>query len=194
MNQPWLVRVATPEDSDLLTTFACISPGATSSGGEVWEREVEEFIRTQLASWAFDPYAQDGDPRLLLVVTTQAGELVAVGAHERVMLHDAVSGERLAATKIEVVAVATAWQGQRFATDAGGVAGPRVSDVLMSAIMADVAARVHPRDARVLAVVHQDNSRSLAVCHRYGLTEELTRPHPAYRRLITGVVAGSVDG
>jgi hypothetical protein len=194
VNQPWLVRVATPEDSDLLAAFACIGPSAGSSGGDVWEREVEEFIRTQLASWAFDPYAQDGDPRLLLVVTTEAGELVAVGAHERVTLHDAVSGERLAATKIEVVAVATAWQGRRFTADDGEAAGPRVSDVLMSAIMADVAARVPPRDARVLAVVHQDNSRSLALCHRYGLTEELTRPHPSYRRLITGVVAGSADG
>ena len=64
----------------------------------------------------------------------------------------------------------------------------------MSAIMADVAARVPSRDARVLAVVRQNNSRSLALCHRYRLTEELTRPHPAYRRLITGVVAGSADG
>jgi RimJ/RimL family protein N-acetyltransferase len=42
-----------------------------------------------------------------------------------------------------------------------------------------------PTDARVMAVIHQDNLRSLALCRRYGLTAELTRPHPAYRRLIT---------
>jgi hypothetical protein len=47
--------------------------------------------------------------------------------------------------------VAKAWQGRRF--DAGGAAapertGPRVSDVVMSAVMADVASRVPPRDAR----------------------------------------------
>jgi hypothetical protein len=60
----------------------------------------------------------------------------------------------------------------------------------MSAVMADVASRVPARDARVLAVVHQDNLRSLALCHRYGLTEELTRPHPAYRRLVTASAKG----
>ena len=79
----------------------------------------------------------------------------------------------------------------REITSIDDVAAPPDSD---AAIMADVAARVPPRDARVLAVVHQDNARSLALCHRYGLTEELTRPHPSYRRLITGVVAGSIDG
>ena len=162
MSQPWQVRVATPEDGDLLASFSCVGAGTGSSRGAVWEQEVQEFVRTQLSSWAFDPYAQDGDPRLLLVVTTVTGELVAVGAHERVMLHDAASGERLSATKIEVVAVATVWQGRRFAADAGEGAGPRVSDVVMSAIMADVASRVPPRDAHVLAVVHQGNARSLA--------------------------------
>jgi hypothetical protein len=50
--------------------------------------------------------------------------------------------------------------------------------------MTDVSARVPPRDARVFAVV-QDNHRSLALCERYGLVEEISRPHPDYRRLVT---------
>lgn len=57
--------------------------------------------------------------------------------------------------------------------------------VLMSSIVADVIARVPPRAARIFAVVHEDNARSLALCRRHGLTEELSRPHPAYRRLVT---------
>lgn len=89
MSRPWLVRVATPKDADLLAFFTCVGAGAAE--GEVWEREVEDFIR-------------------------------------------------------------------------------------------------------VMAVVHQDNARSLALCHRYGLTQELTRPDPAYRRLITGVITGPTDG
>ena len=63
--------------------------------------------------------------------------------------------------------------------------GPRVSDVVMSAVMTDVSARVPPRDARVFAVVHEENARSLALCKRYGLVREMTRPDPSYRRLVT---------
>lgn len=183
MSQPWVVRAATGEDGELLAGFDCLGPGAPA-----WEREVQEFVRGQLLMWAVDPYAQDGDPRLLLVLATTTGELVGVGAHERVTLQDSGSGERLAATKIEVVAVAKKWQGRRFNAEGGEGEGPRVSDVLMSAIMVDVTSRVPPRDARVLAVVHQDNLRSLSPCHRYGLTEELSRPHSAYRRLVTASV------
>jgi len=90
---------------------------------------------------------------------------------------------RFPATKLEVVAVATAWQGRRF--EEGAVDRPRVSDVVMSAVMTDVSARVPPRDARVFAVVHEENSRSLALCRRYGLVLEMTRPDPSYRRLVT---------
>jgi hypothetical protein len=35
------------------------------------------------------------------------------------------------------------------------------------------------------AIVHEDNHRSLAVCRRHGLTEEMSRPHPSYRRIVT---------
>ena len=55
----------------------------------------------------------------------------------------------------------------------------------MAAAMTDINSRRPPRDARVFAVVHEDNTRSLAVLRRFGLTEEMSRPTPYYRRLIT---------
>jgi hypothetical protein len=104
-------------------------------------------------------------------------ELVGVAAHEQVVLESPTA--RFDATKLEVIALGRSWQGRRF----GG--GARASDVLMSAVMTDISARVPPRDARVFAVVHEDNHRSLALCQRYGLVEEMSRPHPNYRRLVT---------
>ena len=86
-----------------------------------------------------------------------------------------------AATKLEVIAIARAWQGQRFSS------GERASDVLMSAVMTDVSKRVPPRDAGVFAIVHEENSRSVDLCQRHGFTEELSRPESLsdYRRLVT---------
>lgn len=55
----------------------------------------------------------------------------------------------------------------------------------MSAVMTDIGARVPPRDARVYAIVHEDNHRSIALCRRHGLTEDMSRPHQAYRRIVT---------
>ena len=52
----------------LLASFAC----ADLAVG--WQVEVEQFIQAQLAEWAFDPHAAEGDPRLLLAFTT-AGDL-----------------------------------------------------------------------------------------------------------------------
>ncbi|MDQ0365190.1 hypothetical protein [Catenuloplanes indicus] len=73
-----------------------------------------------------------------------------MAAHEKVILQGD-SGTGFAAAKIEVVAIATAWQGRSFTT------GERASDVLMSAVLTDVARRVPPRDARVFAIVHEEN-------------------------------------
>ena len=67
----------------------------------------------------------------------------------------------------------------------GSLAICTVLYILMSAVMTDVSSRVPPRDARVYAIVHEDNHRSLAVCRRHGLTEEMSRPHPSYRRVVT---------
>lgn len=166
----WHIRPGGPGDHELLASFACADPAVR------WQAEVEQFIQAQLADWAFDPHANAGDPRLLLAFTT-AGDLFGVAAHERVILRAADTS--FPATKLEVVGVALKWQRRTFPT------GERASDVLMSAVMADVSSRVPPRDARVYAIVHEDNHRSLAVCRRHGLTEEMSRPHPAYRRIVT---------
>lgn len=172
MTEPeWHIRSGQPADRSLLSTFACADPLVD------WQVEVEQFIRTQLVDWTFDPHATSGDPRLLLAFVTATEELFGVAAHERVVIESPTA--QFDATKLEVVAIAKAWQGRQFST------GERASDVLMSAVMTDVSARVPPRDARVFAVIHQDNHRSLALCQRYGLVEEMTRPHPDYRRLVT---------
>jgi hypothetical protein len=147
-----------------------------------WQVEVEVFIQRDVLRWALDPRAAEADPRLLLVFDRRSKELVGVAAHERQVMSGPDGS--FPATKLEVVAVASAWQGRRF--EGGAVDGPRVSDVVMSAVMTDVSARVPPRDARVFAVVHEENARSLALCRRYGLVQEMTRPDPSYRRLVTG--------
>lgn len=168
----WLIRAGRAADRSLLSSFCC------ADAAHPWQTEVEQFIQKQLLDeWALAPGATDDDPRLLLGFTGQ-GELFGVAAHEKVVLQR--SGRpSFAATKLEVVAVATAWQGRRFAS------GERVSDVLMSAVMTDVARRIPPRDARVFAIVHEDNHRSLSLLRRHGLVEEMSRPHPQYRRPVT---------
>lgn len=167
----WHVRTGAPGDRELLASFACADPAVR------WQAEVEQFIQAQLTDWAFDPHADAGDPRLLLAFTA-AGDLFGVAAHERVILRGG-DGTSFPATKLEVVGVALKWLGRSFPV------GERASDVLMSAVMTDVSSRVPPRDARVYAIVHEDSHRSLAVCHRHGLTEEMSRPHASYRRIVT---------
>ena len=115
---------------------------------------------------------------MLLVFAREGDELVGVAAHERVSMKGA-TGRPYPATKLEVLAVVSAWQGKKFPT------GERVSDVVMSAVMADVSRRRPPRDARVFAVVHRDNTRSLALCIRHGLTNHLSSPDPYYQRVVT---------
>ncbi len=173
MTEPeWRVRVGREGDRAQLAGFAC----ADSTFD--WSVEVERFIRTQLLNWALAPGAAEDEPRVLLVSERRSNELVGLAAHERVFL--AVTGaERLAATKLQVVAVSSAWQGRRFAS------GQRASDVVMSAAMTDITARTPPRDARVYAVVHENNAKSIALCKRHGLVHELSRAWPQYLRLVT---------
>ncbi len=165
------IRPGNPGDRELLASFACADPAVR------WQVDVEQFIQRQLTDWAFDPHAGDGDPRLLLAFTP-AGDLFGVAAHERVILQ-AGDGTSFPPTKLEVAGVALKWHRHPFP------AGERASDVLMSAVMTDVSARVPPRDARIYAIVHEDNHRSLALCQRQGLTEDMSRPHPSYRRIVT---------
>lgn len=167
----WRVRAARKTDRALLTHFTC------ADRTRPWEVEVEQFIQRSLFDWAFDAHAKKNDPRLLLLFDRQGGELVAVAAHERTELRH--RKKVFAATKLEVVAVARAWQGHRLNGRA------RVSDVLMSAVMSDVSRRVPPRHARVFAIIHERNLRSVALCVRHGLVEELSRVDPEYRRFVT---------
>jgi hypothetical protein len=169
--ESWRIRAGSPNDRELLTSFACADPAVR------WQVEVEQFIQAQLLEWAFEPLAAEGDPRLLLAITA-TGELLGVAAHERAILQ-AADRSQFHATKLEVIAVGLKWQGQQFPT------GDRPSDILMSAVATAVSARVPPRDARVFAIVHEDNHRSIALCRRHGLSEEMSRPHPSYRRIVT---------
>jgi hypothetical protein len=124
----WHIRPGRPGDRELLASFACADPAVR------WQAEAEQFIQAQLTDWAFDPHADDGDPRLLLAFTA-AGDLFGVAAHERVTLQ-AGDGTSFPATKLEVVGVALKWQGRSFPT------GERASDVLMSSVMTDVSSRI----------------------------------------------------
>jgi hypothetical protein len=141
-------------------------------------RSTDEALLGSFAG-TFDPHATENDPRLLLVFGQGSRpQLVGVAAHERVLLQGG-DGRTFAATKLQVAALSLSWQGKSFED------GTRASDVLMSAVMTDLKARLPPRHARVLALVHEDNIRSIALCRRYGLTQELSRPHPQYLRLVT---------
>jgi hypothetical protein len=173
MSEPeWRIRSGRLADRALLSSFDCANPAVE------FEVEVEQFIRTQLIDWTSAPSAADDDPRLLLALVRATGELFGVAAHERVIFQGS-NGSLFNATKLEVAAIARPWQGYRFHT------GERTSDVLMSAVMADVSARVPSRDTRVFGIVHKDNQRSIALCRRYGLVEEMSSPDPNYRRLVT---------
>jgi hypothetical protein len=169
---PWRARAATKRDRALLAKFVC------ADARHRWSVEVEQFIRDQVLDWALAEGAAEDDPRLLLVLDRRADSLIGVAAHERVFLGTS-DAEKISATKLYVVAVSSAWQGKRFAT------GERASDVVMSAAMADIAARRPPRDARVYGVVHEDNVKSLALCRRHGLVHELDRNERGYIRLVT---------
>lgn len=174
MSEPsWLIRSATIDDAPLLAVFRSATTAAS------WDLEVEDEITSgRLLAWWSEPAAQDWDPRLLLLFERASGELVGVAAHERESLRDS-DGTEIHGTHLHVAALSRARQGRTFAT------GEKASHVLMSALMQDVKDRMPPRWARVYAIVHEDNSRSLALCARFGLTAEMPRTHPQYRRIIT---------
>lgn len=174
MSPPWLVRTArkTKRDRGLLHAFSCVDMNVP------WQTEVERFIRDSLFDWTFDAHARTQDPRMLLLFQRATKALLGVAAHERTTLQHG-DDEPFSATKLEVVAVSNAWQGRRFET------GERVSDVLMSAVMVDITSRVPPRHARVFTVIHEANLRSIALARRHGFVHDMSRPDPAYRRLVT---------
>jgi RimJ/RimL family protein N-acetyltransferase len=173
MSEPsWLVRTAIQDDGELLARFR----SATSDAK--WDVEVEQYISSgRLLAWWSDPLATPLDRRLLLLIDRETGEVVGVAAHQ---LESFFDGEaELAGSHLYVAALARDWQGKAFP------GGERASDVLMSAVMEDVTSRVPPRYARVYGIVHEDNVRSLQLCARFGLTEEMSRNDPEYRRIVT---------
>ena len=173
MSEPdWRVRVGRDGDRELLASFGC------SNSTVPYQAEVEQFVQEQLLDWTLTPGATGDDPRLLFLVVTATSELVGVAAHERVILQGS-HGVPFNATRLEVIAVTTEWQGKTFESSV------RVSDVLMSAVMYDVSRRVPSRDARVFATVHEENERSQKLLRRYGLTEMMSSSTPGYLRLVT---------
>jgi hypothetical protein len=92
--ESWRIRAGSPNDRELLTSFACADPAVR------WQVEVEQFIQAQLLEWAFEPLAAEGDPRLLLAITA-TGELLGVAADERAILQ-AADRSQFHATKLEV--------------------------------------------------------------------------------------------
>jgi hypothetical protein len=171
----WTLRSVrnTRKDRKSLSAFACADLPIP------WQAEVEDFVQTQLFDWRYAPLAQANDPRALLLFHARTKALIGVAAHERMVLQAGI--DSFHATKLEIIALANDWQGRAFTT------GDRASDVLMSAVMTDITARVPPRFARVLAVVHEANDRSIRLCRRYGFTDELSRSDELsqYRRLLT---------
>jgi hypothetical protein len=99
-----------------------------------------------------------------VLLLLRRSNLVGVVAHERKEFSDAQGSFR--ARKLQVVAVAKAWQGKRFHD------GTRPSDVLMSAAIGDIANRDNPH-TRVIAAVHQENKRSIALLGRHGLSRQV---------------------
>jgi|JI10StandDraft_1071094.scaffolds.fasta_scaffold55623_5 hypothetical protein len=175
MNKPaWIIRTYRQNDSARLRSFNC------ASAGTKWQVEVEQFVRNQLHDWAIAPVAKaKQDSRVILLICRSSRDLVGVAAHELASLASS-DGTTFVGTKIEVVAVSSNWQGRTFSS------GERASDVLMSAVMHDIATRRRPpRSNLVFAVVHKDNTRSIAMCQRHGFDREMTSPNSNYRRLLT---------
>lgn len=167
----WLVRKARAGDRERLQQFRC------ASDGEEWETEVERIINDSLLKWAQSERALQVDGRLLLLIDRESGDIVGVVAHE---LCDLTNGkEHFEATFLKVIAIASKWQGKTFST------GERVSDVLGSMAMEDIARRRPRRDSWVWAKVDERNEKALRLCRRFGLTHEMSQRDPPYRRLIT---------
>lgn len=120
---PWRVRVATEADRALIARFRCADPAVA------WQVEVETYVRTRLLDWALAPGAVADEPRALFVLHRRTRTLLAVAAHERLLLQatDASGSKSFYGTRLQVVAVATKWQAKKL----GGV---RISDVVNRAL------------------------------------------------------------
>jgi hypothetical protein len=149
LREPPTVRLAELGDDERLASFRC-------SRGRWFQREVEEFINTELAG------------RLALetrVLLFDVGEdLVAVAAHQPGTLIITEDPGVVEAAHLVVVAITERLQSGRLAD------GTRLSDYVMRILLRD-ALRTRRTDV-AFGIVAIENQRSLTMCERNGLTSQ----------------------
>ncbi len=156
------VRIAFPTDAALLGAFEC-------STGSWFEDDVERFIRQHALTVA--SLHAHWDHQLLLFLVDD--DLVAVGAHEQIVMTDGDLG-----THLVVIGISREHQGALLE---GGV---RLSDFVLDTLLRDA---LHPelREAdtrlpRVHAVVAKENVRSRAFMERRGFDDDRDDDDPRY--------------
>jgi hypothetical protein len=142
-------RLAVASDALLLREFQC----ATSD--ETWDLEVQFYVSERALgdSIAFSQTLRE----FRLLLWFDAGELVAVGAHQ------AITQLSEDGTYLVVLAISVERQGSRLET------GERLADVVLTELMQDGLA-THPGQI-IFGVVHAANERSRAVCKRNFFSE-----------------------
>lgn len=175
----WDVRAATAADRAALAAFKCDSGANCAScspaGGNVHEREVEEYLQRYALDVAQTRHAHNG--HTLSLMFDPRGNLAGVVGHERFEL--IVRGVE---TPVERLVVA----GVRSDLHGTAVEGNRVSSHLLAAAVRDLADAPPPLLAGRVAVCNA-RSRGLLARHRIGL--ELTTSHPGYLDVV-GVYDG----
>jgi hypothetical protein len=160
VREPVTVRRAEPGDDEALASFRC-------SRGRWFQREVEEFINTEL-------------PRRLGAEETQvllfhvAAELVAVAAHQPGVLIIAEDPGQVHAAHLLVLAITERLQAGVLAD------GTRLPDLGM--LLRDALRTQRPNVA--FGIVAIENQRSLTMCERNGLASQ-TVVNSTYAR-VTG--------
>lgn len=152
LDDPPAVRAARLDDDEALANFRC-------SSGRWFQREVEDFINTDLVARIASEEA-----RALVFHVEQ--ELVAVAAHQQETLVIAEEPGEVQATRLLVLAITERLHTATLAD------GTRLSDHLMETLLRD-ALSVH-RTNVASAIVAIENQRSLAMCERNGLTSQTT--------------------
>ena len=153
MTQPWIARAFGAKDEPFVRSFRCATTRLA------WDVEVESWVQGESVRWVTDPTYAAMDRRLLVMLDPR-GTLAGVVAHE---LMDAIqpgTGESFFVRIVTGIAVSAPWQGKSIPRNG------RVSDVLMSTVLADITARP-PAVPFVSALIHVDNVRSSALFTRH---------------------------
>lgn len=166
----WDVRAATAADRAALAAFVCDSgahcAACSPAGGNIHEREVEEYIRRNALDEAQARNPHTGHTLLLMLEPN--GDLAGVVAHERFEL--LVRGVE---TSVERLVVA----GVRSDLHGVSVDGSRVSSHLLAAGIRDLANDPPPLLAGRVAWC---NARSRGLLARHRIALELAPSHPSY--------------